>query len=211
MSLTAFISDKNFQELRDKFKTVFPKPKIKLTGEMVAPPLTNSYSIVGQAFDYLLRFTLEHLHSSKVKSWGGWVADGAYSIIERRVAETNSKTIRVGFRRDIEKNRNEFLIMLRTEYSNAKQNYKKYLADGILTDSLIKSVLYLARLDVTARAGMIDQNLGNENDLDVKDIRQLMAVLNHDHFKVDNHCFINPTFGDGSRMVGGADGDLIID
>jgi len=30
MSLTSFISDKNHQELRDKFKTVFPIPEIKL-------------------------------------------------------------------------------------------------------------------------------------------------------------------------------------
>ncbi len=37
MSLTAFISDKNFQELRDKFKTVFPRPQVKLKGEMLAP------------------------------------------------------------------------------------------------------------------------------------------------------------------------------
>lgn len=211
MSLTAFISDKNFQELRDKFKTVFPRPQIKLTGEMLAPPLTNSHSIVGQAFDYILRFTLEHRHKEKTKSWGSWVADSSYTMIERRLEAEKSKTIRVGFRRDVEKDRKEFLSMLRTEYSDAKNNYQKYLVDGILTDSLIKSALYLARLDVTFRAGMIDQNLGNENELDIKDVRQLMVILKDDHFKVDNHCFINPTFGDGSRLVGGADGDLIID
>ncbi len=68
MSLTSFISDKNFQELRDKFKTVFPRPQIQLAGEMFAPPLTDSHSLVGQAFDYILRFTLEHRHKLKIKS-----------------------------------------------------------------------------------------------------------------------------------------------
>ncbi len=211
MSLTSIISDKRFQELRDKFKTVFPRPQINLTGELVAPPQTNNHSIVGQAFDYLFRFTLEQRHKAKVKSWGGWVADSSYRMITQTVSATNSKTIMVGYRRDIPKDRKEFLKMLETEYSNAKQNYQKYLADGILTDDIIKSALYLSRLDVTFRAGMIDSNLGNESEHDIKDVRQLISVINHDHFKVDNHCFLNPTFGHGSQLVGGADADLIID
>lgn len=83
--------------------------------------------------------------------------------------------------------------------------------DGILTDSLIKSALFLARLGINYRVGIIDQNLGNENEMNIKDIRQLMAVLKDEYFQVDNHCIINPTFGDGSQLVQGADGDLIID
>jgi hypothetical protein len=211
MSLTAFISDKNFQELRDKFKSVFPRPSIKLMGDLIAPPLTNNYAIVGQAFDYLLRFTLEHRHKTKIQSLNHWVADSSYSMILKKMEAINSETIQIGYRRDVEKNRLGFIEMLKAEYSTAKLNYEKYLVDGILTDSLIKTVLYLARLDVTFRAAMIDPNLGNETSEDIRDIRQLIAILKDDHFKVDNHCFINPTFGDGSRLVGGADADLIID
>lgn len=211
MSLTALISGKKSQELREEFKTVFPRPKIKLTGEMLAPPLTNNYSEVGQAFDYILRFTLEYRHKEKIKSLCRWAADIAYLTIEKHLEAKKSKIIRVGFRGAIEKDRKEFLSMLKTKYADAKNNYQKYLVDGILTDSLIKSALFLAQLDVTFRTGMIDQNIGNENELNVKDVRQLMTVLNDDHFKVDSHCVINPTFGEGSRLVDGADGDLIID
>jgi hypothetical protein len=211
MSLTSFIEHRDFQELRDKFKTVFPRPAIKLRGELLAPPMTGNYSIVGQAFDYLLRFTLEHRYKSKVNSKGGWVADGSYTMIVTPLESSSAKVIRVGYRRDIEKNRKDFLKMLKDEYTTAKNNYEQFLNDGLLTDSLIKSALYLARLDVTFRAGMVDANLGNETEQDIQDVRQLFSIINHDHFKVENNCFINPTFGDGSLLVGGADGDLIID
>ncbi len=211
MSLTSFISDKNFQELRDKFKTVFPKPQINLTGNLIAPPLTKNYSVVGQAFDYILRFTLEYKNKTKIISNEAWVADESFRMIKNSVEKASSKTIKIGYRSDFVKDRIEFLSMLKEEYSNAKQNYQKFLSDGVLTDSLIKSSLFLARLDTTYRAGFIDQSLGNENDLDIQDIRQLLDVLKEKDFKVREHCFINPTFGNGSILVEGADADLIID
>lgn len=211
MSLTDFISHKNFQELRDKFKTVFPRPTIKLIGSLKAPPLTNNHSIVGQAFDYLLRFTLEHKYGSKIKSDRSWVADSAYRMLEANIQTSNSKILNVGFRKDIEKDRKAFLSMLQNEYSNAKVNYKKYLVDGLLTEPLVKSVLYLARLDVFLRARMIDPNLGNENELDIQDVLKLMSLIDENYFKVKSQGYINPTFGEGSLLVGGADADIIID
>jgi hypothetical protein len=211
MSLTAFITDKNFQELRDKFKTVFPRPPFVPKTALLAPPMTNNHSIVGQAFDYLLRFLLEHHHKSKVQFRGGWVADSSYQYIYSTIKATTSKKIRVGFRRDIEKNKLSFLKLLVKEYSLAKINYSKFLSTGKITDALIKSALYLARLDVTARSGMIDPNLGNENENDISDMRQLIKILNPECLIVKNHCILNPTFGDGSRLVGGADADIIID
>jgi hypothetical protein len=211
MSLWDIITDKQNQELRDNFKKVFPRPQIKLTGQLIAPPLTSNYSVVGQAFDYLLRFTLEFRNKEKIKSNESWVADNSYEMLYKFESGANSKIIRVGNHKDIEKNRKKFLIMLKAEYLNAKANYKEYLADGILSDDLIKSALYLSRLDTYYRAGIIDQNIGNENDDDINDLRQLISIIKDEHFKVENNCFINPTFGFGSKLVGGADADLIID
>ncbi len=211
MSLTSIIGGKSFQELRDKFKTVFPRPQITLTGDLIAPPLTNNHSVVGQAFDYLLRFYLEHKYKEKVNSWGSWVADSSFRMIYNSASNSNSAKIYIGYRRDIVKDKKQFLEMLETEYLNAKANYDTYLKSGQITDELIKSCLFLSRLDVTFRAGMIDANLGNENELDITDIRNLFSTINPENFHVKNYCYINPTFGNGSRLVGGADADLIID
>lgn len=60
MSLTSILSDRNNQELRDKFKTEFLTPSFKLKAELKAPPLTTNYGIIGTAFDYLLRFYLQY-------------------------------------------------------------------------------------------------------------------------------------------------------
>jgi hypothetical protein len=211
MSLTSIISAKPFQELRDKFKTTFPRPDFNIKTEILAPPMTANHSIIGQAFDYLLRFHLEHKYKEKVNSSGSWVADSSFRHIHNSAEKSDSSVISVGYRRDIKKDKKQFLKMLETEYSSSKNNYERYLKSGHLTDELVKSCLFPARLDVTFRAGMIDANLGNEVDLDIQDVKKLLSIVNPEHFHVKDYCYINPTFGKGSGLVGGADADLIID
>ena len=36
-------------------------------------------------------------------------------------------------------------------------------------------------------------------------------LIDIEQFKWDKYCFLNPTFGEGSRLVGGADADLVLD
>ena len=57
MSLTSFLKIK---EVKAKFRETFKKPSIKLEGEILAPPQTKNYGLVGTAFDYLMRFVLEY-------------------------------------------------------------------------------------------------------------------------------------------------------
>lgn len=211
MSLTDLISNENSQRLRDEFKKVFPRPKITLADDVLAPPLTKNYSIVGGAFDYLLRFTIERRYESKAKSRGVWIADGAYSRILTKVESETSDMIRVGYQRLTLQKRTEFIERLKSAYTDAKQNYANYLSDGLLTDSLIVSSLFLARLDVYIRKRIIDDSIGHEAELDIIDLRHLLSIVKEELFTVNDLCFLNPSFGDGSRLVGGADADLIID
>ncbi len=51
MSLTSFIK---IPRIRGIFSTSIPKPKLKIESDILAPPLTKNYTIVGIAFDYLL-------------------------------------------------------------------------------------------------------------------------------------------------------------
>ena len=81
MSLTSLLSDRNNQELRDKFKTEFLTPSFNLKAELKAPPLTNNYGIVGTAFDYLLRFYLQHHNKDTFIQNDYWVADGSFKML----------------------------------------------------------------------------------------------------------------------------------
>lgn len=53
-----------------------------------------------------------------------------------------------------------------------------------------------------------DPNVSSEV---IEDLKRLAGSVSLDKFKTDNKCYLNPTFGNGSSLVGGADADLIID
>ena len=72
MSLTSFLATK---EVKSLFRQTFEFKPMDVGVSMKAPPLTNNYSIVGNAFDYLVRFWLEWRHKA-VKSHR-WVAEHA--------------------------------------------------------------------------------------------------------------------------------------
>jgi hypothetical protein len=80
-----------------------------------------------------------------------------------------------------------------------------------VTDQLIESTLLLAQLDPIFRAGIVDENLGTVYKEDVADLRNLISIVDPEVFKAQELCLLNPTFGEGSRLVGGADADLVID
>jgi hypothetical protein len=77
-------------------------------------------------------------------------------------------------------------------------------------------VIRLAQLDPIFRAGYVDENIGNVDERDVEDLRNLLTTLDRciatepSMFKADTICELNPIFKASSR-VDGADADLIID
>jgi hypothetical protein len=56
MSLTSFIS---IHDVKERFTQEFSPPSASLKGTMIAPPVTKNYTLMGTAFDYLMRFRLE--------------------------------------------------------------------------------------------------------------------------------------------------------
>jgi hypothetical protein len=209
MSLTRFIKD--FQELRDRFKIGFPKPDFPFNNSILAPPLTQNYAIIGGAFDYLLRFWMEFHHGKKVVKKEEWLAEAVYRQLLRRMLLLPSKMVSVGYRGVASTDRVKFIDTIEKEFANAKNSYYAFIKTGVIEENIIRAVLFLARLDVCYRSGMIDANIGNESKDDIKDLNALMKLVNKRNFKVKEYCFLNPTFGEGSGLVGGADADLIID
>lgn len=186
MSLTSFLKNR---DVKEKFARQFPKPRFTLKKEVLAPPLTKRYSLVGTAFDYLMRFYLKHLNPSAMAK--KWVAERSVDRIPFTEADLRRTALEI--------------------VEQAKAAYSDFLSSGEMTDEVIESALLLAQLDPIFRAGFIDKNIGTVYKEDAADLRNLISIVDPGTFKAKGLCMLNPTFGEGSRLVGGADVDLLID
>ena len=199
-SLTSFI---HIPEVRRRFAETFPKPSFKLDAKILAPPLTRHYSLIGTAFDYLMRFYLKYLNPESIVST--WVAELA---VERLRRHPEYFIIRKAHTPD---NIERTLVKADNIIRRAKAVSSTYLQAGNMTDELLESAIYLAQLDPIFRAGVIDPNIGIADKEDVKDLRNLISVVDAKIFESEQVCVLNPTFGEASHLVGGADCDLLID
>ncbi len=190
MSLTSFIAEK---DVKAKFREVFPLPQIWLEPHPMAEPLTNHYTLIGTAFDYLLRFSLERLHAHTVRK--PWIAElaaiGQYYSITRIYSKARAEqSVRI--------------------VEEARQHHRQYLQSGILLEELLCSVLLLAQIDPFFRAGKLYEPFGVIDTLDIEDLKRLFAIIPFDRFSSRSVCLLDPTFG-SSNLVGGADVDLVLD
>lgn len=188
MSLTSFIAS---PAVRQGFRSAIAKPTFRCGRDILAPPQTNRYGLVGTAFDYLLRFHLERLNPGTKKH--KWVARLGVELLRKG---TSIRALAERF------------------LTQAEQDYDRYIKCGFVTDELLSSALRLATLDVIFRAGegvIREEHLLKVDELDVVDLRNLLAVVPEDEFKAQAFCALNPTFGYASLLVGGADADIVID
>ena len=198
-SLTSFIS---IPDVRQKLNETFPKPQFKLKVEIVAPPLTKNYHTVGTAFDYLLRFHLKYLNPESMEK--PWVAELGTMRLGRNPESFITKECKP---EDVEKVLGKAIDII----GRAKALYSTYQQTGKMTDELIESAICLARLDLLFRPGIIDPNFGVVDKRDVEDLRNLVSAIDSGMFKSETMCVLNPTFGEGSVLVGGADCDILMD
>jgi len=163
-------------------------PATNLSAPMLAPPITKNYTLIGTAFDYLIRFYLECLNPDSIAQ--PWVAEHA-----------------------VELTRGDTKLFKKTQsiLSQAKAVYSDYMKNGKLNDDVIVAVIHLAHLDPIYRAGIVDPNLEDVYDGDVEDLKNLIKIVRPELFKAQTICVLNPTFGEASMLVGGADADLLID
>ena len=197
MSLTSFIKT---PQVKAMFKEEFPLSKILLQGDMKAVPITKNFPLIGTSFDYLLRFYLEHENPNCVAR--SWVAENSLNLLGQIID-------RVG--KNIPKVMTDAHDKMTSCLQDAKDTHKEYLKSGNLGDDLIKSSVILAQMDVFYRSGVIVPALGQVESGDIQDLCNLISLVNPEIFKAKETCFLNPTFGYGSQLVGGADADLIVD
>jgi hypothetical protein len=194
MSLTSILTDSKNQELREKFKAEFPKPKFNFNNELLVQPYTTNYGIIGTAFDYLLRFTIQFLNKDRIIESNTWVAEGAFKLLMKRFESKDNKA-----------------LTLTNRYQNAIRRHSEYINNGIVSDELLADTLFLAKLDLFVRSRIIAPDLFRENINDIQDLNELYKVINHEIFRCQDKCYLNPHFGSATQLVGGADADLIVD
>lgn len=190
MSLSTFVERKDVKEY---LRLNVPKPWFQVKAEIKAPPLTTAYGWAGTSVDYLLRFYLQKLNTCARES--GWVAEESLAILERsRVAPTALKRARS--------------IVVK-----ARKLHRAYLKGKACaqkpSEALVRAAIDLAQLDLVKRIGRLE--LLPIDDAMVKDVSNMLALVQADDFRAKRTCVLNPTFGAASELVGGADGDLVLD
>ena len=188
MSLTSFI--KSDKELRDKIRAAFSRPKLEKDQPLLAVPRTKRYGLVGTAFDYIFRFYLERLNDIQNES-KAWVAERAIELLAS----------------------NEEIYTTGTEIiSNVKKLRKEFTRTGELSQELIRQTLRMSYLDPVFRAGAGIEYIGTDADeADIEDIEKQFSLIDDKFFLARDICLLNPAFGEGSMIVGGADADFVID
>lgn len=199
MSLKTFLDNK---DVRARFSEEFSKPKFNLKKEILAPPVTKHYSLVGTAFDYLLRFYIKRLNPEAITQ--EWVAESSIeSMREIGFAFTSQRKV-MPINDNVIASANQML-------SQSKKAYSNYIQSGKMNGELIKYTILLAQLDTYFRAQFIGEDFGIIDEGDVIDLTRLISIINPDSFRAKELCLLNPTFGEASQLIGGADADLVID
>jgi len=158
---------------------------------MLAPPMTTNYQLVGTAFDYLLRGVIERTNSCARR--GCWVAQAALVFLPKRGA---------------------LYKLAKKCYERAHAQFSFFHLTGEITDDLLAGAIQLAKLDLVYRIGpsyLSATDLEDIDSMDLADLRGLMRIIPVNEFRANRICHLNPTFGLGSQLVGGADADLILD
>lgn len=188
MSLTSFLE--NNPDVRDRFRQEFAKPKFSKGAKILAPPLTANYGAVGTAFDYLFRFLIQQLNPHAVGN-PRWVAE---LVVAKYLAD-----------------KPELLAKGKKIISRARHDLSVFLKEGQIFDALIESALMLATLDPVHRKKKGHELIGIFDKDDLQDLKNLVSAVDRKTFTSEGLCLLNPTFGEASRLVSGADADLVLD
>ena len=209
MSLTSLLKNR---DVKEELRKTFPKPRFRFRKELLAHPLTNHYLTIGSSFDYLMRFYLKRLNPKAITFV--WVAEIAqlksYSLMQHTYdIDTDELT-------DNTSPENKRMIKTAEKIiDNAEKHYASYLKTGRMNKNIIKSALLLSQLDQIYRGGYVDsyiiENFGRVDEKDIDDLKKIISFVDPKIFKAKKICLLNPAFGKASKLVGGADVDLVID
>jgi hypothetical protein len=97
---------------------------------------------------------------------------------------------------------------------NARATYEKFIEQREVNredqEALARCCIRLARVDVVLRAARVDPAMLQEPEPDdVAELIDLLGIVPFDSLLNQERLILNPTFGESSMRIGGADSDLI--
>ncbi|MCH9050563.1 MAG: hypothetical protein IIA72_05715, partial [Proteobacteria bacterium] len=150
----------------------------------------------GTAFDYILRFHLEKQHPIVITQ--PWIAQRAFG---RTVAGSWQHLPEA-----------DVAARLAEIFADAKLEHGRFLTTGQITTDLLASTLSLAHCDTYYRTMLLgDRFWDRPEENEIEELRDLVKVIDKDRLSANEVCLLNPDFGRGSTILGGADADLLLD
>ncbi len=206
MSLTRLLKQR---DVRERFKAEFAKPRIALSGgdAFATPSPPKRCALIGTAFDYVARLHVASINRNV--SCRTWVAESAVRKLEEAI-----KDGRPVFAPEIKRSTRGLLKRARAIAQVGREEFERCILAREVSDGMLASALLLGQLDQYYRCGLLSREFGTANELDLADLRNLLTVLGgppSTNFMASKVCVLNPTFGEASALVGGADADLLID
>ena len=225
MSLTSFLRSPISRPFRDQLKVRWPRPEIELNGsEFVARKGEKGHSLIGTAFDYLLRFKLQRVYDQRVICRGGLIADATAVILNKYNHNFDAKKMEIPYGLedlvlDIDLNNynslnrglRKYFKSAAEAYCEAKRAVESYLSgrNSCLYD-LANASLTFAKMDVWVRRRWLDPSLGYNQTNDAEELVELLDFNLDALVGSSGRIYLNPTFGKGSGLFGGADADIIV-
>jgi hypothetical protein len=212
MSLKSFLA---LPDVTAAVKLLRPKLRRKIDVPMKAAPRSTRYTMVGTAFDYLLRFELQRRAPHAVAE--EWVAELALGEIYggRPVEGKDAFVDPLG----------EFISTphylppeelarrARAIVDGARSAVASYLKSMRPTraqlSGLAAHAIRLAKLDQVYREYRLEPGFEEADAEDVEDLLGMLEIVPFDSLVHRKTMLLNPTFGESSMLVGGADVDLI--
>ena len=209
MSLTTFIDT---PDVMAQIKPLRPKLPRQISTPLKVAPHSNRYAMVGTAFDYLLRFELQRRASHALAE--PWVAEFAPDRIWR---ETDTGGVGMDLLGDPRQKDwmppDEVAKRTRSIIEEAKKAVDAYIKskapDRAKQAEIAAHAIRLAKLDLVIRALRLDPQFEVAQPEDVQDLLAIIAIVPFDALLHKKVMYLNPTFGESSTLVGGADADLI--
>ena len=191
-------------------------------------PLSKHYPLIGTAFDYLLRFELQRRAPHAILR--PWVAEEAVDRSAGTVTEEwrNSQFCitlapneyppegaipadddgKVWI--DGDKVTRHISAVLKNAKSAVASYSRKKRPTATEQATLAAHAIRLAKLDTVCRTPQLAPDFESAASEDIQDLVDLLAIVPFNDLLHNEVLLLNPTFGETSRMVGGADADLII-
>jgi hypothetical protein len=203
VSLKSFIKLREIVELVAPLRPTGPR---KISAPMRVKPGSKRYSLVGTAFDYLLRFDLQRRVPNAIAR--RWVADDA--LFEMTMDAPSYSALRTVQDEDPAQTFLRAEDVVRSARSALDAFMRSPVPTYAETADLAAHAIRLAKLDSFYRSDCLDPNFAEAKSEDVDDLLQMLEIVPYSTFLHNRQpLLLNPDFGVASNLVEGADADLI--